>query len=191
MTLPCRQPAPKWHALAILASSLAPILAGCSGAAAPVQLPPKPPTLKTVVVSKQPTLRPRQQVVAALTGYTAALRAANLSRNALTAKRLLRPYLSAARIDSIVRTEQGIWSKGETAYGQDVLHILSVRIVGSHAFVHDCDNTSTAGLADIATGQRVPGSTGIPDLNIVTRLNLVNGHWTVDFQLVEDVPCTA
>ena len=177
--------------LTILASCLPPVLAACSGAAAQAQLPPKPPAVKSATISKQPVLAPRQQVVAALTGYTSALHAANLTGNAVQARRLLRPYLSAARVDGIIRTEQSIWSKGEMVFGQDLLHVLTVRIVGGHAFVHDCDNTSGAGLVDAATGQPVPGSRGIPDLNIVTRLSLVRQHWIVDFQIVEDVPCKA
>jgi len=175
--------------LACLASCLAAVVAGCSGAAAHVQLPPKPHPVKAATAS--PAVTPQQQVVASLTGYTAALRAANASGNAATARRLLRPYLLAARVDGIVATEQAIWSKDETPYGQDILHILSVQIVGNHAFVHDCDNTSGSGLANVATGQLVPGSAGIPDLNIVTRLDLVSGRWLVAFQVIEDVPCKA
>jgi hypothetical protein len=189
MTLPCRQPAPKWHALAILVSSLAPMLAGCSGAAAPVQLPPKPSTPKTVIFSKQPTTAPRQQVVAALTGYTAALGEADKSRSQTEARRLLRPYLAAGRIAGLVQAMSTIWAKGENFYGQDVLRIVSVSVDGQHAFVHDCDNTSAMGLENAATGRAVPGSAGIPRNNVVTRLNLVRGRWLVAFQLIEDVPC--
>jgi hypothetical protein len=46
------------------------------------------------------------------------------------------------------------------------------------------------GLLNAATGQAVPGSAGIRHDNVVTRLDLVGGHWLVQFQLVEAVPCT-
>ena len=69
--------------------------------------------------------------------------------------------------------------------------MLSVRIDGRHAFVHDCDNTSAMGLEKAITGLPVAGSAGIPDDNIVTGLDLVHGRWLVEFQLVEDVSCAA
>jgi len=178
--------------LAILASCLVPALAACSGAVAQVHLPPKPPAATTSSsIRKQPPASPRQQVIAALTGYVAALHAANLSKNPATVRRLLRPYLYAARTDSVIQTEREIWSKGEAPYGQTILHILSVRVVGRHAFVHDCDDTSGSGLENASTGQPVPGSAGISDLNIITRLELVRGRWIIEFQIVEDAPCKA
>ena len=112
-----------------------------------------------------------------------------ISRRAARARRLLRPYLAAARIPGVVQTERSIWARGDHFYGQDALHILSVRVAGRHAFVHECDNTSSMGLASAATGQAVPGSAGISAANLVTRLDLVGGHWLVDSQLPEDVPC--
>ena len=83
-----------------------------------------------------------------------------------------------------------IWAKGESFYGEDVLHVSSVSIAAGRAFVHDCDDTSAMGLMNVATGQIVPGSAGVPRDNVVTRLDLVAGHWLVQFQLIEDVPCT-
>jgi hypothetical protein len=176
--------------LAVLACCLAPALASCTGAAVQVRLPPKSsPVAAAARVQHAPTQR--QLVLAAFSGYTAALHAADLSVNAATARRLLRPYLSAARVAGTVQTELSIWAKGERFYGQDVLHVLTVRIEGRHAFVHDCDNTSAMGLENAATGQPVPGTAGIPAENIVTRLELVHGHWLIQFQLIEDVPCAA
>jgi hypothetical protein len=55
---------------------------------------------------------------------------------------------------------------------------------------HDCDDTSGTALVDIVTGELVPGSSGTSRANVVTRLELAGSHWLVQFQLVEDVPCT-
>ncbi len=134
-------------------------------------------------------LTPRQQVVAALTGYTTALGRADKFRSKSAARRLLRPYLAASRIGGLVQAMSAIWSRGESFYGEDVVHVSSVTIDGGRAFVHDCDDTSGMGLMRAATGEIVPGSAGVPHANLVTRLDLVGGHWLVDFQLVEDVPC--
>ncbi|MGB6454201.1 MAG: hypothetical protein WBH47_06880, partial [Streptosporangiaceae bacterium] len=129
-------------------------------------------------------------VIAALAGYTAALSAADKSRSAPLARRLLQPYLAASRIDGVVQTMSSIWAKGEIFFGQDDLHTLSVTVTGQSAFVHDCDDTSGMGLAYQATGQVVAGSAGISELNVVTHLDVAGGRWLVQFQVVEDVPCT-
>lgn len=164
--------------------------AACSRVVGQVRLPPKAaPTTPAATVRPAPT--PRQLVLAAFAGYTAALHAADLSVNAARARPLLRPYLAAARISGVVQTERAIWAKGERFYGQAVLHVLSVRIDGRHAFVHDCDNTSAMGLQNATTGLPVTGSAGVPDDNVVTRLDLIHGRWLVEFQLIEDVSCAA
>jgi hypothetical protein len=84
---------------------------------------------------------------------------------------------------------RAIWARGDGFYGNDDLHILTVRIDGRRAFVHDCDNTSGMGLSNESTGQVVPGSVGIQHANLVTRLELVARHWVVESQLAENVPC--
>ena len=185
-------PSQDW--LAQLASCLAVAVvlasAACSSVVGQVRLPPKAaPATPAATVRPAPT--PRQSVLAAFAGYTAALHAADLSVNAARARQLLRPYLAAARISGVVQTERAIWAKGERFYGQAVLHVLSVRIDGRHAFVHDCDNTSAMGLQSATTGLPVLGSAGIADDNVVSRLDLVHGRWLVEFQLIEDVSCAA
>jgi hypothetical protein len=176
---------------AIVTACAVPVLVGCSGVAAKVELPPKPSTATEVRSSEPVAATPRQQVLAALTGYTAALGRAEQSRSGAVARRLLRPYLAASRVGGLVEAITVIWARGETFYGEDVLHILSVRIDGRRAFVHSCDDTSGMGLEDTATGQAVPGSAGVQHANLVTRLGHVAGRWLVESQLPEDVPCAA
>jgi hypothetical protein len=128
-------------------------------------------------------------VIAALAGYSAALGQAEQSRSGATARRLLHPYLAANRIGGLVRAVSTIWARGDAFYGQDVLRVLTVRIEGRRAFVHECDNTSGMGLEHAASGQAVPGSSGVEHDNLVTRLELARGRWLVESQLPEDVPC--
>jgi hypothetical protein len=176
-------------AMAVLAACAAPALAACAGAAPSVQLPAKAPVQKATAASKQRPLTSHQQVVAAYTGYTAAMAAAFDSRSAARVGQLLAPFLDRATVANATRAFRQAWAKDEISYGQVVRHIIGVRIQGTAAWVHDCDNTSASGLEYARTSQIVPGSLGLPDQNIVTRLNLVHGHWVVAVQTVEDVPC--
>jgi len=132
---------------------------------------------------------PRQQVIAALSGYAAALGQAEQSRSGAEARQLLHPYLAANRIGGLVRAISTIWAGGNAFYGQDVPHVLTVRIKGRRALAHECDDTSGMGLENAASGQPVAGSSGVAHDNLVTRLELAGGHWLVESQLPQDGPC--
>ena len=87
---------------AVLLACLVPLLAACAGAAAQVRLPPK----TTAQAVADPAARPltaQQQVVAAYTGYTAAMSAAFDSRDAAAVRQLLGPYLDTATIKNAIR----------------------------------------------------------------------------------------
>lgn len=185
----CWRP-PAW--LAVLIAGLTPVLAACAATAPLVHLPakPKPHQARAAAVTVQQPLSPRQQVVAAYLGYTTAMTDAFNSRSPADVRQLLAPYLDSATVSNAIRAFGQAWTKGEISYGQVERHILAVNIDGTAAWVHDCDNTSNSGLAYASTDQIVPGSLGIPDDNLVTRLNLVRGHWVVYVQTVEDVSCT-
>jgi hypothetical protein len=174
---------------ALLAACLAPALAACSGAAAQVDLPARPAAATPATSDPPAALTPRQEVIAALAGYVTALSQAEQSRSRATARRILGPYLVADRIGGLVQAVSTIWVRGDAFYGQDMVHVLSVRVEGRRAFVHDCDNTSGMGLVYAASGQTVPGSAGVAHDNVVTRLELERGRWQVESQLPEDVPC--
>jgi hypothetical protein len=176
---------------ALVIACLAPFLAACAGAAAQVNLPAK--TQATAAAAPAPVparLTPRQQVVAAFTGYTTAMTAAFDSRSQAEVRRLLSPYLSAATIANAVRAFGQAWRQNEVSFGQPERHIIGIRIQGAAAWVHDCDNTSKSGLEYAGTGQIVPGSLGTADDNLLTRLDRVGGHWVIGVQTVEEVPCT-
>jgi hypothetical protein len=175
---------------ALLAASLAPLLAACGGAAAQVQLPAKvAATTSAPAAAPEQALSPRQQVVVTFSRYTSAMAAAFESRSAAQVRQLLSPYLDEATISTAVLAFSQAWSRSEVSYGHAERHIIGVRIQGAAAWVHDCDDTSSSGLAYSGTGQVVPGTLGSPHENLVTRLNLVNGHWHIAVQTVEDVPC--
>jgi len=175
-------------AAAALAACLALLLAGCGESAAPVQLPVKP-AASTGAAPAAVMLTPRQQVAAAYTGYTSAMAASFESRSPARVKQLRSPYLDAATIRNAITAFSQAWARNEISYGQVVQHIIGIRVHGTAAWVHDCDNASDSGLEFASTGQIVPGSLGIADENLVTRLNLVDGHWMIWVQTVEGVPC--
>jgi len=175
--------------VAIAAACTVPVLAACSSGPAEVGLPAKPAAATPAPSRARIAATPRQQVLAALTGYTAALSLAEQSRSAAVARRLLQPYLAAGRIGGLVAAVSAIWARGDRFYGDDVLHTLGVRIDGHRAYVHDCDDTSHMGLENAATGQALPGSAGVPDANLVTRIDQVAGHWLVESQVPESLPC--
>jgi hypothetical protein len=175
----------------IVAAAVAPALAACNGTAAPVSLPSRPASAAPAASSPPAALSARQQVIAARTDYTVAVGQAEESGSVPEARNLLRPYLAADRIDDLVQTMTSIWAKGEVFYGHDVLHIVRVTVSDTTAFVYDCDDTSSMGLKYAVTGEVVPGSEGSSEMNLITRLNLVGGHWLVQFQVVVDEPCAA
>ena len=173
---------------AVLAGCLAPLLAACAGAAAQVQLPAKVTATRSAVPAQR-TMTTRQQVIAAFTGYTGAMAAAFDSRSPGRVRQLLGPYLDGATISNAIQAFSHAWDQHEISYGSAAQHIIGVRITGAAAWVHDCANTSNSGLAYAGTRQVVPGTLGSPDDNLVTRLNLVGGRWTIGVQTIEDVPC--
>jgi hypothetical protein len=188
VTQPRKSAQSRWQAV-IAAACVLP-LAACAGAAAKVHLPARAPAARAAVISAPRPLTPQQQVLAAYTGYTSAMLAAFNSRSRARVSKLLGPYLDAATIRNATKAFSQAWARNEISYGQAVQHIIGVRISGTAAWVHDCDNTSNSGLEDATTGQIVPGSLGSAEDNLMTRLNLVHGHWMVWVQTLEDVPCT-
>src|SRR5215469_5835661 len=176
---------------AVFASLIGLVIAptGCVASPSQVPLPTKVMATPTPArIDAVASMTQRQQVLVALAGYTTALGQAEDSRSSSAARQLLRPYLAAGRIEGLVKAMSAIWARGEMFNGQAIRHVSSVAIVGRHAFVHDCDNTSDMDLVDIATGAAVPGSWGMARANLVTCLGLASGHWLVQFQLLEGAP---
>ncbi len=179
-------------ALLSVAACLVPLLAGCAATAPLVHLPARPKlhAARAAAATVQRPLSARQQVITAYLGYTAAMTDAFNSRSVAEVRLLLAPYLDTATVRNAISAFTQAWARDEISYGQVERHIIGVKVEGKAAWVHDCDNTSDSGLAYASTDQIVPGSLGIRDENLVTRLNLVHGHWVVYVQTIEDVSCT-
>ncbi len=163
-------------------------VAGCGGQPA-VALPHKAaaPDSPAAAASAAP-LTPRQQVVAAYTGYWQALGQALDTRSAQSARAILAQYAPPASIASLISGFETEWARGEIQYGRPVQHILSVQVTGNHAAVHDCADFSHAGVQDARTGQ-VIGSLGNSRVNMISTLVRAHGRWLVSNQVPVVVPC--
>jgi hypothetical protein len=128
------------------------------------------------------------QVVAAYTGYWQALGQALDTQNPARARAALAPYVAPAMIPSLISGFRTDWARGEIQYGAPVPHILSVRVSGGSAAVHDCADFSNAGVQSASTGQ-VIGSLGNPRVNMISTLVLARGRWLVSNQVPVVLPC--
>jgi hypothetical protein len=154
-------------------------VAGCGGQAA-VALPHKSAGPGPAALA-DPSVSPEQQVTAAYTGYWQAVGQALDTQNAGRAAAVLAPYAAPATIASLVQGFETDWARGEVQYGAPVPHILSVRITGDHAAVHDCADFSHAGVQNARTGQ-VIGSLGSSRVNMISTLVRSRGRWLVGSQ---------
>jgi hypothetical protein len=161
--------------------------AGCGGQAT-VALPHKSGGSALPAAVDDPSLSPQQQVAAAYSGYWQALGQALDAQNAGRAAAILAPYAAPANIPSLIRGFETDWSRGEVQYGAPVPHILSVRITGDHAAVHDCADFSHAGVQNARTGQ-VVGSLGSSRVNMISTLVRTRGRWLVSNQVAVVSPC--
>jgi hypothetical protein len=128
------------------------------------------------------------QVVAAYTGYWQALGQALDAQNPARARAILAPYAAPTMIPSLIGGFRTEWARGEVQYGGPVPHILSVRVSGGRAAVHDCADFSNAGVQSASTGQ-VIGGLGNPRVNMISTLVLTRGRWLVSNQVPVVSPC--
>jgi predicted small lipoprotein YifL len=162
-------------------AGLALAVAGCGGQG-PVSLPHKSSGVAAPVALTAPPQTPQQQVVAAYNGYWQALGQALDTQNAAKAGLILESHTTSASISSLIRGFETDWARGEVQYGAPVPHILSVRITGNHAAVHDCADFSHAGVQNARTGQ-VVGSLGSSRVNMISTLVRTHGRWLVSNQV--------
>jgi hypothetical protein len=156
-------------------------VAGCGGQA-PVALPQKSAGAAVPVALAAPPQSAQQQVIAAYNGYWQALGQALDTQNAAKASAILASRMTAANIPSLIQGFETDWARGEVQYGAPVPHILSVRISGNHAAVHDCADFSRAGVQNARTGQ-VVGSLGSSRVNMISTLVRTHGRWLVSNQV--------
>jgi predicted small lipoprotein YifL len=156
-------------------------VAGCGGQG-PVSLPHKSPGTAVPVALSAPPQTPQQQVVSAYNGYWQALGQALDTQNPAKAGVILESHATAASISSLIRGFETDWARGEVQYGAPVPHILSVRVTGNHAAVHDCADFSHAGVQNARTGQ-VVGGLGSSRVNMISTLVRTHGRWLVSNQV--------
>ena len=162
-------------------AGLALAVAGCGGQG-PVSLPHKSSGAAVPVALTAPPQTAAQQVVAAYNGYWQALGQALDTQSAAKAGVILASHATAASVSSLIRGFETDWTRGEVQYGAPVPHILSVRITGNHAAVHDCADFSHAGVQNARTGQ-VVGSLGSSRVNMISTLVRTHGRWLVSNQV--------
>ena len=172
-----------------MAAVLTLAVAGCGGPAA-VALPHKAAARASPAASLAAGVTPsvQDQVVAAYTGYWQAVGQALDARNPASARAVLAPYAAPAAISSLIGGFETDWARGEIQYGSPVPHILSVRVAGDRAAVHDCADFSNAGVQSASTGQ-VIGSLGSPRVNMISTLMLTGGRWLVSGQVPVVLSC--
>jgi hypothetical protein len=175
-------------AIAGLAGAAALATAGCA-AQPQAALPRKSAALAVPAALASPSLTARQRVVAAYDGYWQAYADAMSSLNAGKARSILAGYVPAAGIAARIRAYQRDWAAHDIAYGGAVTHVLSVRIRGQRATLHDCLDLSHLGVQSDRTGRVVPGSFGLPRLNFYITLVLSGGRWLVSNMQPVVVPC--
>lgn len=178
----CGRPACHFLVTALLpGAGLLLAVAGC-GSQAPVTLPHKSAGTAEPVALADPPQGAQQQVVAAYNGYWQALGQALDTQSPARAGVILSAHVAAAGIPSLIRGFETDWARGDVQYGAPVPHILSVRISGNHAAVHDCADFSHAGVQNARTGQ-VVGSLGSSRVNMISTLVRTHGRWLVSNQV--------
>ena len=124
-------------------------------------------------------LSTRQQVVAAYRGYWRAYEAAWRSRNPARVRQILGRYVVPGGIGLDLTSDRQLWARHQAPDGAAVPHVLSVRLRGTTAALHDCLDLSHLGDTDTRTGQLIPGSFGPPRMNFYVTLVLARGQWLV------------
>src|SRR6185437_7476882 len=177
--------------LAVVAMTLALALGACAGQPASVALPAKGGTAApSQAVLTGPARTQAQVVTAAYQGYWQAYAAAMTASSPVRARTILARYSTPGGITALISSLRRVWRAHEVAYGGADTHVLSVRITGRRASVHDCLDLSHFGVQHKATGQVVSNSCGLPDLNYYVTLELSGGRWRVSNMTPVEVPCT-
>jgi hypothetical protein len=171
-----------------IALAVAAAVAGC-GSQARVALPRKSAALAGSSGLSSPKLTARQQVIAAYTGYWQAYGAAISSQSAAQARAILAPYDPPAALARAVQADRRVWAAHDTVYGSAVPHVLSVRLTGKHALLHDCLDLSHFGVQNSRTGQVIPQSIGLSRLNFYVTLTRSGGRWLISNMQPVVVPC--
>jgi hypothetical protein len=163
-------------------------LAGCAGQA-DAGLPAKPGALPPAAVLTAPQPGPREQVLAAYAGYWQASSAAVDAGRAAPARTLLARYITVGAIPGVIAALRPDWADHAVSAGSPVMHILSIKITGGRALVHDCLDLSHAGLANARTGRVYPRSFGSAHANFYADLVRSRSGWLISNLVPVMAPC--
>jgi hypothetical protein len=165
------------------------LVAGCAAGQPPVALPRRADPALGSAAPAAASQTPRQRVIAAYNGYWRAYAQGMTSRSAAAARSILARYLTPGLIRGTVRSYRADWAAHDVAYGGAVTHVLSVRIAGRSALLHDCLDLSRFGVQNSRTGRVMPQSFGLPRLNFYISLVLAGGRWLISNMQPVVVPC--
>jgi hypothetical protein len=76
-------------------------------------------------------------------------------------------------------------------WGHLTVHVVAVDVTGRTAILRDCQDASTAGVANARTHQLIPGSTGKGRVHIrAEMLQGADGRWRLNQKELLETPCT-
>lgn len=162
------------------------LFAGCSSHSADGHTAGGPSTAPVT-----PSKSAEQAVVDAYTAYWPAnVRAAKLPRAQGLAE--LSTY---AEPDHVNKTLDGVadWQrKGYEPWGHVIVHVTSVQVKGNTAQLVECQDASTAGVANTKTHQLIRGTKGSPHVHISADMQQdADRRWRLKQVAILKVPCTA
>jgi hypothetical protein len=116
-------------------------------------------------------VRSKSAVVEAYSGFFAGVGRA-LQAPPERVRGILAELASGSYLDFEIRQVIDHQARGLEAWGRPVVHVTDVELGPASARVHDCQNASPAGLADVRTHRLVPQSRGDAHRNLVAYLRL-------------------
>ncbi len=193
---PGRRSGASWRPahIAALAGACVLAAAGCAAAPARAALPgntgqPAVAGQAAPAALAAPRQTPQQEVAAAYSGYWQAYARGMTSRNPAAARIILAGSLAPGMIAMTIAGYRRDWAAHDIPSGGAVTHVLSVRISGQYATLHDCLDLSGFGVQDDRTGRLVPGSFGQPQQNFYITMQRAGGRWLLANMQPVVVPC--
>lgn len=93
---------------------------------------------------------------------------------------ILQPYATGDYLDLAVRGVVDEQARHLEPWGHAVIHITGIDIKRTTATVHDCQDASSAGLADARTHQLDPTTRGGAHRSLIAHMSLGgDGRWRV------------
>jgi hypothetical protein len=87
-------------------------------------------------------------------------------------------------------SDRQMWARHEGPDGAAMPHVLSIRLFGHTAALHDCLDLSHLGDIDTRTGRLLPDSFGPQRMNFYVTLVRGSGRWLVRTFTEADQPCS-